>query len=487
MDVITIQQATLLENMKDPKWYIENFCKIKGKTPGLQPFKLNPAQTDLFNALNTSTRVIILKARQIGFSTAAVAYLYHKAITTPGVNVAVIGYNNEVVAEILDKVKTFWHSTPEAYRPKIQYNSKHEISFPVMDSKIFVLPSSDQVGRGYTIHYCLLTELAFWDKPESKMLAIENAVPSSGLIIIESTPNGIGNLYHRMWCAKDNGYVKKKYGWWWGYNEEQIEAIRRRINDPMRFAQEYTLEFLATGRPVFSPDLVKRLRKGILNLGEMTKTKEGVEYKVNKTEEGLIMYYAPDCDHKYVVGADVSEGITGGDYSVAVIWDKTTGEEVAYWRGLMAPDKFGLFLNQIGRYYNNALMTVEINNHGISTVDKLKEMLYPQMYFRPTKFDSVSQGWGNRMGWKTGPVTKPLMIDDLNEALRDGELIPHTDELLNEMLTFVYDENNNTNAQFGFHDDVIMASAVCFQGFKIVPMGDMGQVRYQDHLPSSGY
>jgi hypothetical protein len=60
--------------LRDPKFYLENFCKIKGKTPGLTPFILKPAQLDLYNNLRVSNRVIILKARQVGFSTAIPGY-----------------------------------------------------------------------------------------------------------------------------------------------------------------------------------------------------------------------------------------------------------------------------------------------------------------------------------------------------------------------------------------------------------------------------
>ena len=192
----------------DPKFYLENFCRIKGKTPGLQPFILNDAQRDLFNTLRKKSRVIILKARQIGFSTAVTGFFYHKTITTPGTNTAIIGYNSDLTAELLDKIKTFWRTTPDRIRPQIKYNSKYEISFPAIDSKILVLPSSENVGRGYTLHNVLATELAFWEKADEKMLAIENAVPKDGSIVIESTPNGVGNLYHKMWMAKNNGYEK---------------------------------------------------------------------------------------------------------------------------------------------------------------------------------------------------------------------------------------------------------------------------------------
>ena len=474
-----------LSNLLDPKFYIESFCKIKGKTPGLAPFILNEAQKDLFNALNENSRVIILKARQIGFSTAITGYLYHKTITTPGTNTALIGYNSDLTAELLDKVKTFYRTTPESIRPQIQYNSKYEISFPAIDSKILVLPSSENVGRGYTLHNVLLTELAFWDKAEEKMLAIENAVPADGKIIIESTPNGMGNQYHRMWMG-DNGYAKQKYGWWWGYTEEEIEVIRKRINNPMRFAQEYGLEFLSSGRPVFDSMLIKKLRKNIYQVGQKVKDEEGVETEVKMEEDGLIMYYPPRAGRTYVAGADVAEGVTGGDYSVVTVFDRASGEEVAFWRGYMPPDRFGALLNKIGRIYNEALMVVEINNHGLTTVTALKNLLYPQLYFQPAKFDKMGTSYSDRLGWRTTKVTRPLMIDDLREALADGSYKIHTERTLDEMLTFVFDDSGNMISQNSFHDDCIFASAICFQGFKILYSGKLDQLD-EDQIPVSGF
>lgn len=476
---------TTFNRILDPKFYLESFTRIKGKVPGLMKFILNEAQKDLFNTLNTSFRVIILKARQMGFSTAAVGFLYHKTITNPGTNTAIIGYNAEMTAELLDKVKTFYRTTPAAIRPQIQYNSKYEISFPAIDSKILVLPSSENVGRGYTLHNVLATELAFWDKPAEKMLAIENAVPADGLIIIESTPNGMGNLYHRMWMS-DNGYVKKMYGWWWGYTETEIEALRRRINDPMKFAQEYELEFLSSGRPVFNATLIKKLRKNIYKLGQVVKNENGVENVVTKTDDDLIIYHPPEPEKTYVLGADVAEGVTGGDYSVFTIFDRKSGEEVAFWRGYMAPERFGALIAKYGQAYNNALAVVEINNHGLTTITALKNLQYPQIYFRPvTKMDSMGIKFSDRMGWKTTKVTRPLMIDDLREALGDGSYIIHTERTLDEMLTFVFDDGNNMVATNSFHDDCIFATAIGLQGFKVMYSGKLTQINYENELPNS--
>lgn len=328
------------------------------------------------------------------------------------------------------------------------------------------------------------TELAFWDKPEEKMLAIENAVPSSGKIIIESTPNGIGNLFHRMWAA-ENDYAKKAYGWWWHYSEDEIDIIRRRVNDPRKFAQEYELEFLSTGRNVFDIQVLKRAMENVFRVGDVVKDHDGKDFTVYEHDTGIRIYREPRPGRVYVCGVDVAEGVSGGDSSTACILDRESGEEVAFFKGFLPPDKYAERLNRWGRMYNNALMIVEINNHGLTTVTGLKNLMYPQMYFRQAKFDAVANGQGDRLGWKTTKVTRPLLIDDLNEVLRGESITLHTKETLDEMVTFIYDDGANMVPQSGFHDDCIFATGIAVQGFKVIHTRPLDQIDYQEYLPKS--
>ena len=434
--------------------------------------------------LQTSTKTFIAEGLVSHNSTATCGYLYHRAITSPATNTALIGYNADLAADFLDRIKTFYRTTPESLRPKIQYNSKFEITFPVLQSKIFIL-SGEHVGRGYTIHNALVSELALWDKPEEKMLALENAVPRHGKLIIESTPNGVGNLYHRMWHAKENGYEKREYGWWWVYKEDEIEDIRRRINDPQRFAQEYELEFLASGRPVFNPALIRMLGANIKQVGDSILNEDGTSSIVRQESDAFVVYKDPTPGYRYVVGVDVAEGVTGGDYSVATIWCKETGEEVAMWRGHMPADRFGVLLNKWGRRYNNALMVVEVQSHGITTLTTLRDLMYPQLYFRPSSFDQVGRVWTDRLGWRTTKVTRPLMIDDMAKALTEQSIIPHSPELIREMSTFVFNDSADMVCQSGFHDDCIFSAAIGLQGFKVMYTGTLDQIDYSKHMPSS--
>lgn len=470
----------LLNRIRDPKFYLEKFCRIKNKRGGLTPFILNEAQKDIFNTLRTYRRIMILKARQIGFSTAITGYFYVKTIMNPGTTTALIGYNSDLVTELLDKVKTFYKTTPPEIRPTIKYDTKYEISFPNMDSKIMVLPSTENVGSGYTIHNCLLTELPKIDNAEEKMRSLMPAIPQNGTFVIESTPKGQGNLFHRMWMDPDSIWTKKNYGWWWGYTQEEIDEIRKETNDPQFFAQEYGMEFLASGRSVFDQQIIKAHReKYQLKEGDMND-----DHKVYKKGDWTI-YREPEIGGLYVFGVDVSEGVLGGDFSVVTVFNRKTGEEVAHYRGLIPPDRLGTMLNEWGRKYNNALMTVEINNHGLTTVTILKQLAYPSMYHRLDKLESLGTNFTQKMGWKTTKVTRPLLIDELAKAMREGTITIHSKVTLDEMTILVYNDNGDMVPQEGFHDDCIFATGIGYQGFKLLYDKPLTQINAAKHLPTN--
>lgn len=487
-----MNKEKLFSKLRDPKFYLENFCQIKSKNREIVPFILNEAQKDLFNTLIQEHRIIILKARQLGFSTAVTGFFYHDTIMNPGTTTVIIGYNREMTIELLEKIKLFYKTTPVEMRPTIHFNSRYEMSFPTIESKILVLPSTETVGRGYTINNLHCTELAMWDKSEEKMTALEAAVPINGRIVVESTPQGIGNTYHEMWVSPDNGYVKKEYGWWWGYSEEEIEVIKKRINNPQKFAQEYGLEFLSSGRMVFDKDAILRQRQNIWLVGREIEVIADPYGRVAKHKVGILdelrIYKPPVPEDMYVCGVDTSGGQEGGDYAVAVILNRRTGEEVAFYRGLISPDKLASKLNAWGRKYNNAMMVVEINNHGLTTLTELKHLLYPNLYFRPSKFDTMSQGWTEKMGWLTTRTNKPFLIDDLGKAIREDALIFHSKEILDEMLTYVYNENNEMEpVSKKYKDDTVMASAMAYQGFKLLYDKPLDQLSYERYLPGVGY
>lgn len=166
----------------------------------------------------------------------------------------------------------------------------------------------------------------------------------------------------------------------------------------------------------------------------------------------------------YALGCDVAEGIESGDYSCACVLD-TEGNQVAVWHGHAAPDIFGEILCRIGKYYNNALVAVEVNNHGISVTTKMRDRMYDNVYMRQVK-DERGEDYTSKIGWHTNLKTKPLMLDELIGAVRDDRIVIYDHDLLVEMTELYLDENGNININ---GKDRVAAAAIALQALKQLP------------------
>ena len=173
----------------------------------------------------------------------------------------------------------------------------------------------------------------------------------------------------------------------------------------------------------------------------------------------LQVYRTHDIGEQYVIGCDTSMGVRNGDYSVAQVLDSRK-RQVATWRGLAHPDHMADILEALGQYYNYAYIVVENNGHGILTCTRLgKDKAYSNFYME-TVVDKITDKETVKLGFTTTSKTKPLIIDQLRAANRDGELEINDKQTLREMLTYVVNENGAMEAEHGCHDDTVMALAL---------------------------
>jgi hypothetical protein len=143
---------------------------------------------------------------------------------------------------------------------------------------------------------------------------------------------------------------------------------------------------------------------------------------------------------KYVIGADVAEGLEHGDYSSAHVKHLATSEMVAHWHGHIPADEFAEVLAALGWFYNGALIGVENNNHGLTTCVALRGLGYPNI-FHSRIVDERTKRVTNKIGWTTSRKSRPLMLDDLYAALRDDAIVVRDKETIAELRTFIRDEN----------------------------------------------
>ena len=519
----------LLKRIKEDRpWYMENFLKIRNKEAKLIPFKINDAQ-ELFeeeikkcDKEKRLKRFIVLKARQMGFSTYSEGFIFHDTTTNTFKNSMIIAHEDKATQNLFNMSKLYYEELPNALKPMIKYSNGKELVFenptgdplekkknPGLRSKITVATAGTvEVGRSATVHNLHASEVAFFPDATTTMLGLLQCVPDTlnSCVILESTANGVGGYFYDMWqkaCRGENDFIPLFYPWFTDksyttpfeseaekeyfastlndYEKalmqnnnltlEQMKWRRRTIankcqGDVELFMQEYpsTPEeaFIASGRPVFNTASVRKYLAHAEDGVRGYLKEEGSNVKFLQDEKGYVeIWQQPKSGEFYVIGGDVAEGKIDGDYSVAQVLDSNCNV-VAMWYGHIDPDLFGYELVKLARYYNDAYLGVEANNHGLTTLKAVQRYDYWNLYFAKI-YDRFTDGITQKLGWQTTSKTKPMMIDKLAEFVREFHIGIKSKVTIQELLTYIIEENGSTNAQQGCHDDTVMSLAIALQ------------------------
>jgi len=186
-------------------------------------------------------------------------------------------------------------------------------------------------------------------------------------------------------------------------------------------------------------------------------------------EGPLRIFKMPDTNGAYAIGADVAEGLDHGDYSCAHVIDARTGQQCAVWHGHYTPDEFGFELIKLGRYYNNALVGVESNNHGLTTITILRQYNYPRIY-RDRKVDDITGKVDMRYGFRTDQKSRPLILDELAAGLKGHDLTIYDKPTVHELLTFIRDEKAKLHGSP--FDDRVMSLAIAWNMIQYATIGN---------------
>lgn len=287
------------------KKYIEEFLKIRNKNSKIVPFILNEPQKRLYEEikkqkkLNKPVRIIILKARQMGFSTLTEAILFKETATKHNVTSGIIAHEAKATNNLFNMSKLYYDNLPEAIKPKIVNRNAQEIIFNTKDnkglnSKITCMTASSDAGRSGTYNFLHLSEFAFWEvDKEDAYVSLMQAVPNNpqSMVIIESTANGY-EQFKKLWdkaVNNESDFIPIFIGWneleeyqmpYTGFElddeEKRIKAMFNLTNEQLewrrwcirnncggdikKFKQEYPISpeeaFLSTGNCVFDTEVI---------------------------------------------------------------------------------------------------------------------------------------------------------------------------------------------------------------------------------------
>lgn len=497
------------------KKYIESALKIRTKDGKIAPFILNNAQLKLYNIIKDNYNkgkpimIIILKARQLGFSTFTGGLFTKLTTTHKFIDTAIIAHTSEASSNLFNMYKLFYEQLPPQLKPTKKASNAKELVFDNekgtgLKSKIRCMTAgASGLGRSLTLNYMHLSELAFWEGDVQEALTglmqAFTGKPNS-ICIIESTPNGY-NKFKDMWDDAVNGdsdFIPLFVGWnenpdyslpysgfeltpeeeelktTYNLTLDQLEWRRRTIrnkcnNDINQFHQEYPIcpeeAFLASGQCAFDQEkLVERIKTAPEPI------KRGYfEYKLDPDSEKILDYWwvddprgqiriwqDPVIGTPYVIGGDTAG--EGSDEFTADVLDNITCKQVATYENKTDETLYARQMYCLGKYYNEALISIECN-FSTYPIKELVRIGYKKLFVREVE-DSYSGKTTRSFGFRTTVKTKPVLVGMIKDMVRDYVNDIVDKKTLNQMLTFVKDDNGHYAAQEGKHDDKVMSYGI---------------------------
>lgn len=514
--------------LTDTKKYIERFLHIRTKEGKEVPFRLNESQLRLYEVIcveeakKKPIRIIILKSRQMGFSTLTEGIIYKKTATRKSINSLIITHKDEATSNLFNMSKLFYEKSPEWVRPMLKNSNAKELKFenptknpidkkihPGLKSKIKCTTAGGKgVGRSDTLNYIHMSEVAFWPGDILTTYAgLMQAVPNTpgSMVIIESTANGF-NAFKKMWddaVAGRTDYVPLFFAWYemqeyrMAYHGEELTDEEKELqeafqldneqimwrrwcianncnNDLDMFKQEYpsTPEeaFLTTGDCVFKnkDEILLRIRA----LEDETFLRGQFTYQEKQIALDRIVIseieFVQDGKGDICVFKEPEKGVPyviggdtageGSDSFTAQVLDNRTGEQVARLKRPYDEDEYAKQLYCLGQYYNFALLAVEVN-FTTHPIKLLEYLHYPKQYVREV-FDTYTGATRKAFGFHTNGTTRPLLIAELVSFIKICLHLIHDVETLREALTFIKNARGRPEAEVGEHDDLLMALGI---------------------------
>jgi hypothetical protein len=523
--------------IKDYKLYFNKCLKIRNKDAQVVPFQTNEAQDRLLKIINDwkasepdetkrpTLYIIILKARQLGFSTATEGVFFHDLNFSFNKVAMIVSFDEDSAVTINDMADRFYKYMPHMIKPKrrpsrgkgiLFENPRFDDSKPIskendpgLQNKFLVETAKNlNAGSSYTINYLHISELAKWDKPQDTMTSIMQSVPDFGaVVIVESTAKGM-NYFQELWDNSErrkNNFVALFVAWFenklyrapytgfeiskyeqqiketYNLDNEQLQWRRNTIKDKLNgdenlFKQEYPCcaeeAFLTTGTPVFANELVIARKRLLEKKYEAQKPLRGLftyEYKQEQIVDSSIKFIEDD-NGPFILYESVDKRtpyVIGGDTAEGGA-DYSLGQVLNNLTGKqtatwrMHTDS-DLYAKQMYCLgkFFNDALIAIETNFDLHPVKELQRLGYYRQFRRET-IDQITEERRDVFGFVTTRVTRPVIIDELVSIVRESIELINDIETLNEMLVFIRNEKGRAEAMEGKHDDCIMALAIAY-------------------------
>ncbi len=446
----------------DPVYFLGKYGIIQHPVRGKVNFNLYDFQEKSLESFMKHDYNIVLKARQLGLSTLTAGYALWMMTFQQDKNILVIATKQETAKNLVTKVRVMHANLPGWLKQPCVEDNKLSLRYK-NGSQIKAVASSEESGRSEALSLLIIDEAAFIDKIDTIWGAAQQTLATGGRALVISTPNGVGNFFHKTWIGAEDGtndfnFIKLH----WSVHPERGQEWRDeqdKLLGPSLAAQECDCDFITSGRGVIDGLLLENLKE--------TSVREPMEKR--GIDSNYWIWQPPNYTKNYVVSADVSRG-DGTDYSAFHIIDVESLEQVAEYKGKISTQDFGNMLVNVASEYNNALLVVENNNIGWAAIQQVIDREYPNLFYtsKDLQYVDVQHQITNKYrvqernmvpGFSTTQKTRPLIVAKLEEMFREESVVVHSQRLIDELFVFIYN-GNRAEAMTGYNDDLVMSFAI---------------------------
>lgn len=466
---------------RDPIYFIENYCKVIHPKRGLVPLTLYDYQKEAITQYVAHSKVVVNKARQLGFSTITAAFIVWLIYFHKNKSVLIVATKADVAKNIIKKIKLILAQLPDwLYLADVTINQAHQVGLS-NNSFVKAAARSDDVGRSEALSLLVIDEAAHIQKMDELWTGLYSTVSTGGKVIVLSTPKGIGNWFHKCFSeaeTRENGFHPLVVNWWenpeyaidleedrnvpGGYTSSWFRDFTRAFTR-QEIAQELLTSFLESGDTFIDPAVIQK---------HDAIACEPIEERL--IDKKLWIWKKPREGKKYLIAADTAGGGAGGtDNCSCVVMEVMDCEIVAEYKGKITPDVFADYLLEIAEYYNDAYIVPENNGVGLSTALILKRSGYRNLGYFDLETGNLVDRWAadiNNLnpGYPMTPKSRPVILAKFQEFINNGYVKFYSKRIIKELQTFIV-ENGKPQAASGHNDDLIMALAIAIWVRDICP------------------
>lgn len=476
------KRQEILRCARDPVYFIKNYCRIAHPIHGNIPFTTFDFQDELIRDFRDHRFNVILKARQLGISTIVAAYIVHLMLFSRDKNVLVMATKQATASNLVRKVKKMFKQLPEHIKiADIEVDNRNSFE---LNNGSQIKPSSkaEDAGRSESLSLLVVDEAAFVDGLDEVWKSIAPTISTGGRCIALSTPNGVGNWFHKTYVeaeSKENNFKPTRLMWDLHPDRDQAWFEKETKNmSPRDIAQEYQCSFNMSGETVLDPRDIHVMREQSCDPTHRT-----------GFDRNYWIWDIYNPQNTYLIVVDTARG-DGNDYSAFVCMNVETMECVAEYKGKLEPEMFADIVYNAGQEYGNAMIVVEYNNLGSSISEKLLNKHYPNLYYE-TKgtheyVEPIYAQTANNVipGFTTSKGNRSVIIAKMEEFVRNRAVNTRSNRLINEFDTFVW-HNGRPEAQRGSNDDLIMCFAIsCWVRDTVLKVSDR-DIEYKKAMMNS--